>query len=53
VFKTTSQRYTIIAYYYNTEQSYGKIVNVGEKYLNTQINKESHHEIPTSITTVF
>jgi len=41
VFKTTSQRYNIIAYYYPTEQSYGKIVNVGEKYLNTQLSEYS------------
>jgi len=32
MFKKTSQKYTIIAYYLPTEQSYGKFVNVGEKY---------------------
>ena len=40
MFKTASQKYTIIAYYLPTEQSYGKFVNVGEKYLNNPTNND-------------
>jgi len=40
MFKTTSQKYYYRILFNHTEQSYGKFVNVGEKYLNNPTNND-------------